>query len=347
MRDKLLGYLLRALEPDEERELERRLSIDPELRRDLELLRRSLEPIDGTTASYDPPEGLAKRTCEWISGLADVVEKNSSRYEEAVPSEDAASLMSLRKRYEASQPVDLTAPPARRWGWADATVTAGIVVAASLLFFPALASMRYQSRVVACRDKLHRVGMALIDYSRTHGDLFPEVPHSGPLAHAGVYAPRLQQARLLMDASDVVCPGQARACAQFENIPTLDELEHADSAALDKLTAKMGGSYGYALGYVEDGSYHFVRNQSRPHFALLADAPQDHALGSLNHGCGGQNVFFEDGHALFLNCCRRRDLGDDLFSNHSGFVGAGIGPNDVVIAPSAAAPLLAPHKTVR
>ena len=46
MRDLLLGYLLNALEPDEKRELERCLSSDPELRRDLELLRRSLEPLN-------------------------------------------------------------------------------------------------------------------------------------------------------------------------------------------------------------------------------------------------------------------------------------------------------------
>jgi len=363
MRDLLLGYLLDALEPDEKRELERRLSTDPELRRDLELLRRSLEPLDGTSSLIDPPAGLARRTCDWIASLsgelapisdADRAFPRERNPEDAagVPDSPTDRVLGLRSgrdkldprpaisaRFVASQPLEPAAHAARRWSLADATVTAGIFVAASLLFFPVLASMRYQSRVTACREKMHRVGIALIDYSRLHGDVFPEVPQAGPLGHAGIYAPRLQQAHLLNAVSDVICPGQSTT--DFDHIPTIDELEHADSAALDKLTKTMGGSYGYALGYVENGQYRFARNRNRATFALLADAPKDHALGSLNHGCGGQNVFFEDGHATFLNCCKRRELGDDLFANHAGFVGAGIGPDDVVVAASAAAPLVA------
>lgn len=354
MRDLLLGYLLNALEPDEKRELERRLSIDPELRRDLELLRRSLEPLNGSTSAFDPPAGLAKRTCDFIADTSDRTDpllgsgpdlrttppratpQPAAVSASASSTERPDSLEAVRKRFTASQ-VDEFGAPARRRGLPDLAVTAGVVVAASLLFFPVLSSMRHQSRIAACREKLHRVGIALIDYSRRHGDLFPEVADRGPLGHAGIYAPRLRAAHLLQDESDVVCPGQART---FEHIPTIDELEHADSAELDQLTRTMGGSYGYALGYLEDGKYHYVRNRNRPNFALMADAPQDHALGSLNHGCGGQNVFFEDGHASFLNCCRRRDLGDDLFANREGFVGAGIGPDDVVIGASAAAPLV-------
>jgi len=354
MRDLLLGYLLNALEPDEKRELERRLSIDPELRRDLELLRRSLEPLDGSTSAFDPPQGLAQRTCDWISDLADKTDPAigagpelrstpdrtktpEPKTADLKPVEQLKSLEAVRKRFAATQAEVGIVPPERRWRIADMAVTAGVVVAASLLFFPVVASMRHQTRITACREKLRQVGLSVIDYSRVHGDLFPEVPDHGPLGHAGIYAPRLKQAKYLTDVNDVVCPGQSRAA--IDHIPTIDELEHADSAALENLTATMGGSYGYALGYVENGDYHFVRNRHRPNFALLADAPQDHALGSLNHGCGGQNVFFEDGHASFLSCCRRRELGDDLYTNSAGFVGAGIGPDDVVIGASAAAPL--------
>lgn len=369
MRDLLLGYLLDALEPEEKRELERRLSTDPDLRRDLELLRRSLEPLDGTSSLIDPPAGLARRTCDWINELsgelAPISDEHRAFPRDSKPADDAdhspspneASPASRRNRAQlepraaissrflASQEFEPSGDSRRRWTFADATVTVGIFVAASLLFFPVVASMRDQSRVALCREKMHRLGVALIDYSRAHGDLFPEVPQSGPLGHAGIYAPRLHQAHLLADAGDVVCPG--RSTEPLDHIPTIDELEHADSAALDKLTRTMGGSYGYALGYVENGEYRFARNRNRPTFALLADAPKDHALGSLNHGCGGQNVFYEDGHVSFLNCCKRRELGDDLFANHKGFVGAGIGPDDVVVAASAAAPVIAPVQLER
>ena len=85
----------------------------------------------------------------------------------------------------------------------------------------------------------------------------------------------------------------------------------------------------------------------RATFAVLADKPGSGARGSLNHGCGGQNVLFEDGHAEFLSNCRLDRAGDELFRNSAGFVGAGIGRDDVVIAPTEARPLRHPPVAAR
>ena len=45
MREQLIGYLLSALEPDEHQIVEAQLSRDPQLKRELELLSRSLQPL--------------------------------------------------------------------------------------------------------------------------------------------------------------------------------------------------------------------------------------------------------------------------------------------------------------
>jgi len=154
MRDLLLGYLLDALEPEEKRELERRLSTDPELRRDLELLRRSLEPLDGSSSLIDPPAGLAGRTCEWITSLSGELaplsdadrafprDRPSADDKAAagsgVPDSPTDKSLGLRgnrdkldprdaisTRFLASQPLEPAMPIGRRWSLADATVPPG------------------------------------------------------------------------------------------------------------------------------------------------------------------------------------------------------------------------------
>jgi anti-sigma-K factor RskA len=67
MCEELLGYLLGALEPDEERELEARLATDPELRKQLEELRPLLRPLTAEPARIDPPAGLAARICAQVA----------------------------------------------------------------------------------------------------------------------------------------------------------------------------------------------------------------------------------------------------------------------------------------
>ena len=51
---------------------------------------------------------------------------------------------------------------------ADVLVTAGIVTAASMLVIPWFSAGRYQAQVTACRERLHRLGTVLVDYSRIH-----------------------------------------------------------------------------------------------------------------------------------------------------------------------------------
>ncbi|MDR1922752.1 MAG: hypothetical protein LBQ66_00140 [Planctomycetaceae bacterium] len=62
----LLGYLMNALDAEETADIERRLSRQPKLRSELAKLQKIISPLDVLFASADPPEMLAKRTCDNI-----------------------------------------------------------------------------------------------------------------------------------------------------------------------------------------------------------------------------------------------------------------------------------------
>ena len=70
MVETLLGYLLGALETDDVEQLSIALESDPELRRQLELLRLALEPLELCCDAVDAPTDLAVRT--WV-----VIRQNS------------------------------------------------------------------------------------------------------------------------------------------------------------------------------------------------------------------------------------------------------------------------------
>jgi hypothetical protein len=223
-----------------------------------------------------------------------------------------------------------------------------------MLVIPALSAGRYRAQVTACSERLHRLGTAMADYSRIRGGVFPEVVEKGPLARAGIYPIRLRDAKLINDYADVTCPASLHDGADALTgslavepkdslrIPELSDLATKDEAEVDALLSQRSGTYGYALGYVDDAGYHVRRNRNRSTFIVLSDMPHDGKSGSRNHGCGGQNVWFEDGHVEFLNTCKLRHMEDQIFENRSGFVGAGVGPDDIVIGRTTDRPLITP-----
>jgi hypothetical protein len=313
MREELVGYLIDALEPDQRAAVEAQLAVDPHLQRDLEVLRGSLTILQWDREHFDPPAGLAARTCQFVA-------------------------------MQANTTIAPAVPSASRWRMADLVVAAGIFIAASMLFFPAIYHSRYSSQVAACENNLRRIGQALAEYSGLHNGNFPDL--SGRHSAAGVYAVKLMDQGLVSEPEWFVCPGSPLAdkIHQF-HIPSLKELESAPREKLVELENSMGGSYGYNLGYVgENGEYQPTKNLHRKNFAMMADAPvtgTDKPY-SLNHGGWGQNVLFEDGHVDYLKTCNADGCPDNIFLNDQGRMAAGIHPNDAVIGPSAARPLITP-----
>lgn len=66
MQDKLLGYLLGALDSDETTHVEQTLVRDEAVGCRLAVLRRALLPLQCAPEPTSPPAGLAERTCQRI-----------------------------------------------------------------------------------------------------------------------------------------------------------------------------------------------------------------------------------------------------------------------------------------
>ena len=313
MRDDLVGYAIDALEPQERAAFEALLARDPGLKRELELVRSSLRILESDREHYDAPSGLAQRTCQFVAQQAEIT----------------------------------IAPPAApsRWRMADLIVVAGIFVAASLLFFPAILQSRYAANLAGCQNNLRRISRALESYSGLHKGFFPDLAPQGNQSAAGVYAVKLMDQHFVDEPQWFICPSSPLVREAGFHIPTLRELDSASREKLVELERSMGGSYGYNLGYTsEDGKYHPTRDLHRKTFAIMSNAPVGESAHpfSMNHGGQGQNVLFEDGHVDYLKTCNAEGCKDNIFLNDRGKMAAGVHRDDAVIGPSSAHPLVTP-----
>ncbi len=346
-REELLGYLLDALEPQRQEAIERRLAEDASIREALAQLSRDLTPLDATWQESSPPPSLAARTCDFIT---DYQQKAKPTPLTEPPLREPIGLdpkpVSRQKRLSVSpmhQDRTTMVGPSR-FRPQDVAVGIGILIAGFTLLFPAIHGSRVQARMIACQENLRQLGESLTAYSLQHDGCFPEVPQRGKLAAASIYAPILASEQYLPEPNLVVCPGSSLADkASSFSIPMPDEIRRIDSAEqLRQIQERMGGSYGYSFGHMENGSYRPTRNQRRAHFALVSDAPESHEDGkrfSSHHGQEGQNVLFEDGHVRFLQNSIPEGLNDDLFVNDAGQVTAGLHRNDAVIGAGAMRPV--------
>jgi prepilin-type processing-associated H-X9-DG protein len=330
MRDHLLGYLLKALEPGEREAVDRRLAVDSQLQRELAALERRLAPLQADRDWYDPPAGLAQRTCELVA-------RDLEGDTWTTPAQQAAPPALTR-----AAPLE---PAPGRWTLADLMVAAGVFLAASALFFPALSRSQQNAHLAGCQNNLRQVGLGLDKYSQANRQRFPSIATEGNLSAAGIYAVKLLDGRYVDRPQVFVCPGSAaEELPRPFRVPSLDELQRLrDEAQLAILKRRMGGTYGYNLGYLLNGKYTAPQNLGRTHYALVADAPRlsGTKLQSANHG-GGQNVLFEDGHVRYLTDCSVEECGDEIYLNEQGLVGPGLHVNDAVIGASAARPVLLP-----
>ncbi len=315
MRENLIGYLLNALEPSEQALVEAHLSRDPQLKHELDLLSRSLQPLAADRAEHVPPVGLATRTCEFINVQTKV-----------------------------TLPPPVTSVPAR-WSMADLAVAAGVFLAATLLFWPAMNQSRFAARVRSCQNNLRQLGVSLSTYSQHYPGQFPTIDVNHKLSRSGIYAVILREQGLLPEARLVICPASDLAERKDDfNVPTFDQLMRAQAEKLNALRKQMGGSYSYSLGFYQDGRYQPPKDRRRATHALMADAPNHQAPDrfSSNHGGCGLNVLFEDLHVGYITTCRTRGCGDHIFENRLGKPHAGVDRDDVVLGSSDATPVLVP-----
>ena len=331
-REHLLGYLLDALEPSEQEAVERDLESQPELRRQLAALEASLHPLgfpdreDGFDLD-GPPRNLAERALDFVDDTRRELEIRESpgKLSPAATGELAAEV--------------------RRVSWADFVVAASVLLAAGALLFPAIASSRQSAQVTMCQNNLRQVGQSLEEFSNRAPDhCIPAVPLRGNRAVAGIYSALLKDAALLPYEEILVCPASDLAnrttAQQPFSVPSLAHIDQAVGETLHVIQRSLGGSYGYNLGFVENGKHRAPQMQGRTQYAVMSDAPShfDSARYSKNHSGRGQNMLYADNHVRFV-VDLANDLLDDPYRNRSGIIAAGEDADDIVLGNSIARPM--------
>jgi hypothetical protein len=327
VRKQVIDYLLDDLDDSEKEELRAQLESDPACRDALNAAFRVLLRLHRSRQDDSAPNGLAERTCKAMFDPHQRRRLCMCRRRTMTPASAAAGGHPLAGRGNAT--------------WVDVAVTCAICVVAGLLVLPAVNGSRFQARLATCQINLERVGQALAEHSYRNHEVFPSVPDKGNLAADGIWAPVLVGEGLLVEPQNVLCPETPLARQGDFQIPSLNQLRKAAGRELAQLQQRMGGSYGYCLGYFDHGVLQPTRNLNRQYFAILADAPSDRPdHQSANHDFLGQNVLYDDFHVAFCSTSRPVDGGDDIYVNDDNEVAPGLRPDDSVLAPSGTPPVV-------
>ena len=332
MDQELVGYILNALEPDEQERVRQELRRSPQAQQKLEVLRQAVEPLAYDAEPPEPPEDLLLSTLRRVGRY---------RCQQQAAEDSARRATPIRHR---SFPIT----PRSLWKRADVLVAACIALVFLGMIPPSLLYLQHREKRLACAANLRQFYPAFVEFANRQGNGYLPVPDSsGPLAAAGVYGAWLREANCWNPHMHVYCPANLKPGQKPPPPPpTVTELRASyETPIYAEYRRRMGGCYAYHLGYC-DGQGHLFGIHCRQGdlVPILADRPPRpgetadwRIANSLNHGGRGQNVLFLGGHVRFVTS---RFLGsDDIFLNDNGRCAAGCCPEDIVLAPSETAPL--------
>jgi hypothetical protein len=335
MREQLIRYLLGELDTEERRELRAQLRESPELQRELDQLRNCFATNQEDDAQAPPPGRLAERTANRVS--------NSDVYELEAMSAGAAPMSAGGD------------PPSGVLGWslADLTVAGGVMLAVSMLVFPALRDSRDGTRSNTCKNNLYELYVLVTGFADTHG-YFPQVR---PNERVGVIPAQLVQKRYVEPdrlAILMLCPASPGA-RELRNspwqvrIPTPEQLRLMPPDEKNQAVAEFPRCYAFRLPQYIGNEYVdardvTIRHRFNPIFGDLPGDPRD-TMSPQHRGSVIQLMNY-DGSLIALNMEAPPAFGNDsdLYHNYLGVVAAGIGPNDIVLAPPNAMPGMLFHE---
>jgi hypothetical protein len=322
--ENLVGYLLKALDPVSEREVEAYLQSHPEAQRQLELLSRGLAPLAADRGNPESPPTLRVRT------LARVAEYR------------CAAVVYLPQ-----------APPVRSrtsgrswWARADILVAACVLLLVLPFIPPGIVYVQQLHNQTACENNLRRFYQAFVSYSDHHNGNLPKVEKDPPRNFAGVFIPVLHDAGVLDSELSVACPANGRRPPADISLEMLADLAVKNPAEYAELKRLMACCYAYSLGYADDkGHLYGVRCQAgndglpimadKPPFDQQTDAAVTATSGnSKNHGGRGQNVLYLGGYVKFRTSRNVGINGDDIYLNEKNQPFAGTNPNDASLGSS-------------
>lgn len=322
--DDLVGYCLGGLDDGDSRRVETALA-DPVqgagLRRDLELIRRALDPLAHDRLPFAAPAGLAQRTLAFVA---------------AQTAPDTGSMRSVTRPAERPLGDDGTWRGSSARQWLDRVVIAASALAACVLVAPLLLESITDARARRTQRNMQSLAGSLQGYAEAHR-MFPSPPGEGPLSRAGLYAPTLvSEHRLVADDGTVLTADSEFARQGRFRVPSLEELKAAvGTPEFEQLVRSMGGDYGYTLGHRDAAGVLQANTDSRRrHHPILADAPNASGERSDNHPEGLHFILFEDGRVERRQPEMLHHDDDHLYRNHDGDFRAGKDAEDAVIGDS-------------
>lgn len=312
----LVGYLMDALPPEERARIELALRADPELRRQLQTLRRAFEPLALDREAHAPPPGLAARTMD---------------------------LIAAQPRPEPVQPSPRRLVLSRRFvEMAVAAVCLMTVTGLMATWMARVRGMRPDQdpgavNLVECRDNLRKLFHPLRNYADSHQGNFPNVSNAAaaPRNTASLVFPILHDAKLL--PTDFKWGHAGAAVVGVKDVQAMD----ADT--YQRWSQAMTQCYAYSLGFQRNGLITGLKVEEGMPTSLLpimADCPPVNTpLGnSPAHGGRGQHVLYADGHVTFAQARHVGFAQDDIYLNRSGRVAAGHDWKDAVLSSGAGNP---------
>lgn len=228
--------------------------------------------------------------------------------------------------------------------WADVAVAAGIFVAGLLTLIPATHRQRMEMSQISCLSNLQQLGTALSRYAERY-QTYPYPDPDSPVARNGSFLAILNDAELLDPSTPKAlhCPCSLEPHAPHpQTVPHMEELHELQRRLPDSWHHALKADYAYHRG-LQTGSDRPTPVPARLMASvvpLLADQPphdaDGHILGgnSRNHGGGGQNVLYTDGHAAWRRLRWNHQNDRDIFLNEHGRAAPGIHDLDSSLGPS-------------
>ena len=325
MEENLVGYLLKALDDEPQRQVEASLRESPELRARLERLERSLAPLAADGETPEPCPGLV------LSTLARIAEYQCRKLPDAP-----------------SPPLSQSVPVGRSWlRRPDVLVAALLLILLGGIGSSSLIHLwgDYHGRT-ECRKNLLLLWQGLHRYCDVHDGNFPRVEEKGARGVSGIFVPILGDSGMLGSEVSLACPAQERRPAEIRSVREMEELYARDPNKFLVEARRLAGGYAYTLGYRDSAGYHGLRcdtveTDSLKLLPIVADRLESlMQLNSANHGGTGQNVLYLDGHVEWRTNRNAGINGDDIYVNRHDppQLLAGEGREDTVLGPGDASP---------
>ena len=227
-KEDLIGYVLGALEPGEERRIEYALQSSTELRNQLADVEELLAKMPDRFTEIDPPESLTQKTINTIGIVDDSMRqlgteniavnrgvKSSAEEIPAVTLSDKASSGNKRQSNKTgsnktrsnktlSENKESSFNYRRNWSAADVLVGCAVCLLIAVVLLPSISKSRFQAQRLQCQDNLRAIGYKFANVADSfEGRINLNIP--GNQLSASQYVEKLILADVL-NCEQFVCP---------------------------------------------------------------------------------------------------------------------------------------------